>query len=219
MKNLLTLLLLTILAYTGKAQTKAVTESGDEVILYENGTWKYTKDKHGDSSPPGDSAIAVSKVHYEKNKEASFLVKSKLPGIGINIDPHEWIFEKSTDNSDIEFRFKTREKEGYGMFISEPTEIPLENMPYVVITNARKKAPDAEIVKQEYRMVNGVKILFIEFRGTAVGIKFVWRGYYYSGSMGTIQLVTYTSQQLLNESRQSMENLLNGFALIAPPAK
>ncbi len=101
------------------------------------------------------------------------------------------------------------------MFISEPTEIPLESMPYVVIENARKKAPDAEIVKMEYRMVNGTKILSIQFRGTALGIKFVWIGYYYSGSMGTIQLVTYTSQKLLGESQQSMENLLNGFALIA----
>ena len=45
MKNIIILGLLLTFATFVKAQMNAVTESGEEVLLYDNGTWKYVNEK------------------------------------------------------------------------------------------------------------------------------------------------------------------------------
>ena len=43
------------------------------------------------------------------------------------------------------------------------------------------------------------------------GIKFSYYGYYYSGEEGTVQFITYTAQNMLEDYRNDCETLLNGF--------
>lgn len=40
----------TLLSYNASSQTKAVTETGDEVILYSNHTWKYSNEFKNEQS-------------------------------------------------------------------------------------------------------------------------------------------------------------------------
>lgn len=215
MKNIFLLLLLAASAASSMGQIKALTETGDEVFLYENGTWKYVKEKKG-AIAAFDSTITVNKAVFTKSKTATFPVKSKVVNVGVYINPDEWGFAKGTINESLEYRFRMKARECYGMLVTEKIEIPLINMPDIVLINAQKIAPDAEITKEEYRTVNGVKVLCIEFKGTGSGIKLRWMGYYYSGKAGTVQLVTYTSQSLFEENYKTMEGLLNG--LVALPA-
>ena len=71
-------------------QKKAVTESGDEVILYENGTWKYTKD-----FDPHDSTITkTNSLEFTKSRNASFLLKATNGNVGFWIDPKNGVLEK-----------------------------------------------------------------------------------------------------------------------------
>jgi hypothetical protein len=52
--------------------------------------------------------------------------------------------------------------------------------------------------------------------GTMKGIKFTYFGYYYSNAEGTVQFITYTSQNLLDKYKESIEELLNGLVEIKP---
>ena len=70
---------------------------------------------------------------------------------------------------------------------------------------------DAKIIKQEYRIVNENKVLFIHMGCTAQGIKFNYLGYYYSDSSGSTQLVTYTAENLVDKYRSEINDFLNGF--------
>jgi len=54
----------------------------------------------------------------------------------------------------------------------------------------------------------------IQMDGTTQGIRFSYYGYYFSNSNGTIQFVTYTSQNLLDNYVNDCEELLNGFVVI-----
>ncbi len=65
-------------------------------------------------------------------------------------------------------------------------------------------------MKEEYRMVNGIKVLMLQMEGTTQGIKFTYLGYYYSNSNGSVQFVTYTSQSLFAKFKAQSEELLNG---------
>ena len=209
-KNLFLLLLITGV-YTGNAQTKAITDVGDEVLLYSNGTWKYVNEK---AHPSNHDSVNINKTPFVKDKLATFLVKSKIINAGIYIVPGEWEFKKGELNEIMEYHFRMKEKDSYAFAVTEKMEIPLENMPGIVLENVQKKAPDAEIIKTEYRMVNGVKVLCLKYKGSITGMKFMWLGYYYSSAAGTIQLVAGTSENLFNDNYKILENFLNGFVVL-----
>ena len=50
--------------------------------------------------------------------------------------------------------------------------------------------------KSRYRIVNGIEVLMMQMSGTIQGMRFTYYGYYYSNSNGTIQLLTYTGENL-----------------------
>jgi hypothetical protein len=98
----------------------------------------------------------------------------------------------------------------YGMVIAEKMEIPLETLKKIAIDNGRKSAPDLVIQNEEYRTVNGLRVLHLQMAGTMQGIKFFYYGYYFSNESGTVQFVTYSAQNLLGTFKSDIEELLNG---------
>jgi hypothetical protein len=112
-----------------------------------------------------------------------------------------------------EYSFQSRGKDIYAMLITEKINIPIENLRNLAVSNAKEAAPDTKVITEEYRMVNGKKIFFMQMNGSIQGIKFTYLGYYYSSEGGTIQFISYTSQDLLNEYKNDMFDLLNGFTI------
>ena len=204
-KKLITIgtLFFTILS---NAQMNAVTENGDEVLLYKNNTWKYSNDSL-------NVAIEILKNDklFIKDKKSSFLVKSSKANVGVWINPKNWNFTKAKPDSPSDFSFNHKELDIYGMLVAEKTEIPVESLIDIAYENGLEAAPDIKIVKKEYRNVNGLEVIMMKMKGTIQGIKFIYYGYYYSNSEGAFQFLTYTSQNLFNEYENDMINLLNGF--------
>ena len=209
MKKICLFLLSLTLTASIYGQEKAVTETGDEVVLYADGTWTYLT-----SSTSEVKEIPVNKKNFKKPKNASFLLKSSRVNLGFWLDPKKWSFKKASNNEDAEYELQLKNGDLYGMIITEKVEVPLHTLKDIAIQNGKAVAPDLKIVKEEYRNVNGTEVLLIQMNGTTQGIKFSYFGYYYSNSNGTIQFVTYTSQNLLEEYVDDCEELLNGFVVI-----
>ncbi len=187
------------------AQKKAVTETGEEVILFEDGTWKY------ENTPPTISEeIKLNPSTFKKSPKASFLLKSSRFNIGFWMDSKVWTFKKATNNESAEYELHAKDLDIYGMIITETIEIPLETLKDIALSNGKGVAPDLHVTKEEYRMVNGLKILLLQMDGTVKGIKFSYYGYYYSNANGTVQFITYSSQKIIEENRTICEDLLNG---------
>ncbi|MEO6671601.1 MAG: hypothetical protein ABIN36_19110 [Ferruginibacter sp.] len=104
-----------------------------------------------------------------------------------------------------------REKDAYGLLITEKIEVPMSALEAAALNNAREVSPDISIVKKEYRKVNGKPVLMMQMTGMITGIKFIYFGYYYSSKKGTTQLLTYTAANLLDEYHDDLEEFLNGF--------
>src|SRR5688572_14531242 len=149
----LLILFLCLIAAQLTAQTKAVTSNGEEVILYDNGTWKYVSNEN-----EGLVEIPINPKEFKKPSSSSFQIKSSKIPVGVHINPKKWSFKKADNNEDAEFEFQLKDKDGYAMLISEKIEIPIENLKSLAVDNARAVAPDIQIVKQEYRNVNGIKL-------------------------------------------------------------
>lgn len=205
MKRLLLSILCSGFLFTGFAQKLAVTETGQEVILFQDGTWEYK-----DGVDASEALIPVNPQMFSKGKKATFLLKSTRVNTGFWLDPKLWSFQKAINNEDAEYEFQLKEGDLYGMIISEKMEIPLETLRDVALENARAVAPDLKIVREEYRTVNQLRVLMLQMNGTMQGIRFSYLGYYFSNSEGTVQFVTYTSQNLMDSYRSTCEDLLNG---------
>lgn len=186
------------------AQTSAVTDKGEEVVLFDDGTWKYVNE----NDKP--LMITLNDKEFNKPKTASFKLKSETVDMDFWFDPKMWSFGKAKNNPAAEYELKLKGQDLYAMIICEKVEIPLVSLKDIAYTNAKSNAPDLQIVEQDYRMVNGKKMLYLQMNGTIQGIKFSYVGYYYSDENGTVQFLTYTSQNMLSEFKSTCLDLLNG---------
>lgn len=206
MKKVILLLIYLLSIVSIYAQKKAVTELGEEIILFENGTWEYI-----DKDNIKVTEIPTNSKSFKKDKTSSFLLKSKKLNVGVWLNPKKWSFKKPTNEAEGEYELQLKDGDLYGMIISEKVEIPLPTLKFIALENGKEAAPDLRIVKEEYRTVNGLKVLLLQMNGTMQGIKFSYYGYYFSNTNGTIQFITYTSQNLLDSYLKESETLLNGF--------
>jgi len=211
MKSIVLISFLATIALTAKTQVKALTETGKQVILNDDGTWKYLEDSTADQGTISTDSIRVNTHKFSKTASANFLVKSNVFNVGVYIDPSKCIFTTHKDNEvNPEYRFNLKNGNAYGILMTEKTQIELPYMPEIALVNAEKEASDARIVNKEYRMVNNKKVLMLQMRATIRSIKFVYLGYYYSNENGTAQFLTYTTQNNFEKSQSEMEALLNG---------
>ncbi len=202
---------LSFTAITLTAQIKAITENGDEVLLYENGTWK-SQVKHSDLF--GNAEIPENSVPFKKDSKSTFLLKSKVVNVGVWLNPNKWTISKG--NEPQEYKFTLKGESVYGMMITEKVEFSLETLKKAALTNAQNASADLELVREEYRTVNGNRVLMMQLEGTLQGIKFDFYGYYFSTSQGSVQLVTWTVKDLFSSQQMEMENLLNGMVVTTP---
>lgn len=201
-------LLFCFLSFAAFASEKAVTDEGRVVILNANGTWQYE-----DGGTIKKSDIATNKAVFKRISSSSFRLKSTNNKSEFWIDPKEWMFNKSTNGSPAEYKFQRKGKDLYGMAITEKIQIDLPDLAQLALKNAKSAAPDARIIKEEYRSVNGHKVIYLEMLGTIQGIKFEYLGYYYSDPSGSTQYMTYTGENLVGMYRKDIDKFLNGFSV------
>jgi len=204
MKKIFTILIL-LFANFLIAQTHAITDTGDEVILNDNGTWNYIND-----SIPKVIQLKLNDKVFTKNDLSSFLVKSKKLNIGIWINPKKWSFNKALKKEATEFIFSKKENDLYAILITEKIQIPLETLRNIALVNAKNASADIKVLKEEYRMVNGKKVLMMQMVGTIQGLRFKYMGYYYSNPNGTVQFLSYTFESQFDEFEHELELFLNG---------
>ena len=205
MKSVVIFILISSISY---ASQKAITDTGEEVILYSDGTWAYS-----DKSNQLKNDIVTNNETFQKPESSKFLLKSTKNSSAYWINPNKWSFKKATNEAEAEYVFQLKGSDLHGMSLSEGLSIPIESLANIALENAKEAAPDTKIVKQEYRIVNGIKILYMEMEGTIQGIRFMYLGYYYSDDSGSTQFIAYTGSNLVSKYKAEINDFLNGFGV------
>ena len=193
------------------AGQKAVTDTGEVVILNEDGSWMYENQSRSGQS---DIEISTNNARFSKPENSDFQLKSKATNLGLWINPEKWKFaKKGSLNSDAEFELRHRELDLYGLVITEAVEIKLENLAEIALSSIQDSGENVNVVAKEYRLVNDQQVIFMETDALISGIKATYLGYYFSNSQGSNQIVVYTGTNLADTYRSEIYDLLNGFVV------
>ncbi|NJX17602.1 hypothetical protein HC176_19215, partial [Tamlana crocina] len=92
------------------AQTRAITDTGQEVVLNSDGTYAYVNEEEAAAV-----TIPTNPEEFSKSDSASFLLKSKRIGVGFWLDPKLWSFGAPTDNPDAEYEVTLKGEDLYGV--------------------------------------------------------------------------------------------------------
>lgn len=206
MTKLFLLTLLSMILYVpavfGKDVT-AITDDGRKVILKNDGTWR----PFGSKPASSERAKNINK----KVDSSTAVFKPKGDKFQVWYDPSKWHMKKAADSDKPTFEHK--DGDVYAMVLAERFSMSLEALRDLAINNAQNVAPDTKVTYEEERLVNGRKVLCLKIDGTIAGVQFTYYGYYYAGKGGIIQLITYTSQNLIDEYQGEMTNFLNGLII------
>lgn len=205
---ILSLCLISTLSYSSQS---AITDKGENVILNDDGTWRYSKNSQ--NAQVSSKKVAFNKGSFKKPKKSTFQIKSTINNASYFINTKKWKFKKESADTAKEYMFNFKRGDVYGMAINEEIPMSLDTLGDAAFTNAKNAATDMKIVKREYRKVNGKKVLFMEMSGIISGINFTYVGYYYSDSKGSSQFLCYTSTNLVNKYRKDIMGMLNGFVI------
>jgi hypothetical protein len=164
-----------------------------------------------DNTPNVPSA-APSNSGSRTNQEPStgkVFVKARKGPFGVWIDPQKWT-QDSSEEDPIKITLNHKSGDAYAMVISERIGLTTETLKKVAVANAKKVAPDVKIASEEKRVVKGKELLCLKLTATVEGMPLIYYGYYYGGSDGSLQVVTYTTSNLFDEFKQDLDDFLNG---------
>lgn len=137
--------------------------------------------------------------------------RSEVGPFALRVDPTEWRLGAGGEpNPDAEFEFQHASGEAFALVISERVGMTLPALRRIALENLQAEAPDGRVVREETRTVDGREVLSLVMDATVDGIPIRYHGYYYSGNDGTLQVLTFTTQNLYEDLRGDIEAFLNG---------
>lgn len=204
------LIILTALffCFEASAQIKAVTDDGKEVILLDNKTWRFVNE----SDEKALETIATNENTFQKDKNSTFLIKSKKIDAGIYINPKIWKTTNLLKNPYLEYTFISEANEQLiGMFVTEKIEIQtLKNLKDLQISLLEKRADYFRLEEAEYRTLNDLDVLYLRYIANTKGIDFEYEGYYYLTDEGYCAVSCYTTQKQFEKLKPIMDVFING---------
>ncbi len=210
----ITFFIISLFATAFSAQTtKAITENGKEVVLFENGTWRFVDE----SDAKALETISTNPSVFNKSKDANFPLRSSKINVVVHYNTKLWSMHKR-NIPNMEYYFYNDEI--YASLTTERTEIhSLKTVKEVLVTNIQQSADYFRLKESEYRTVNGKKMLYMRYIANIKGIDFEYAGYYFINNEGLAMLVAYTIQKEFDKKFPAIETFLNGLAEVNPNDK
>lgn len=218
MKLISTLLFLTV-AFQTSAQIWAVTEKGDTIYVFSNGTWSFDEDEqlNEDKSLLDylNTKISLDTISgtFEANSTSKKRITSQYDFFDFVYDGKKWKRVPPAQlNEDAEFAFQSKDKDIYMAIIAEEIELGMENIYKIALNNIKENLGiDPKIMKSEVRNINGFDVIRGVINLNLNGLDFIFDSYYYSDERGTVQLTTWTASNLHEKYEKEILNMLNGF--------
>ena len=165
------------------------------------------------TSTPDNSVNEV--VTLSKPQSANLKIKSKVNSTIVYVDDSSWKFEKILkENTNAEYNFTLENTAVSGRLVTEKIALNPKILTQAALFNMRKVDPNAKVVKQEKRKINGNDVIYMEMLSSAKGLEFKLFGVYHSNESGSTQLVVFTLKDLEKDYNEQIQGLLAGFDVV-----
>lgn len=216
-KQLFTLFFSIIFLIPAFAQIKAVTEKGDTIFVYNDGTWAFDDDEESlvkEEFNFLDEVLLIDTLStkFTVNKKTNKEISTKYDFFKIKYDKDKWKrVPPGGLNAEAEFAFLGVDKDIYCIVISEEIEVGQENLVKIARNMmAENTGSQIKVLKTELRNVNGTDIIRAVSRVNLNGLNLTFDTYNYSGSNGSVQFSTWTSTNLHEKYESEILDFLNG---------
>jgi hypothetical protein len=216
MKNLLTLFaFLLLFCNVSYSQVSAVTEHGDSVYLWDDGTWQFanTDSSAADSSSSSSDVFTIdtNSTQFAKSANALKVLKGEKVKYELWYDADKWN-QTNSNRTAVEYILHNNENEVTFMIIPERLTTTTYGILNIAVTNASNQGV-VDSVEYEMRKVNNTDVAMMKMYVNINDVHYFYMSYYYTAENKTIQLITYTYLNLADEYMKDMEELLNGFVV------
>mgnify|MGYP000243958081 FL=1 len=187
---------------------RAITDTGEEVVLKADGRWLYLKDVN---KQPEKISITTNKTVFTKAKQATFLIKSTQNNSAYWLNPKAWTFKHaSSDKKHLEYQFKFKNADITAVACTEGNKLNEQQSVDKAFNYIKQKVSDLAVVTKEYRNVNAKKVLFVEMQGTQAGEKVSYLGYFYASIDGTTRYIVSAKSALIEQYKADVQDFLSG---------
>jgi hypothetical protein len=166
-----------------------------------------------DSKPPPLAHRPPAKQCH-KDEKAALQYQGKKTPFALWLVPETWRQSEKMENPAAEVEFMHKDGEAGAKVIALRIQMPISILKKAVLENLMKVDKDATIIREEARLVNGTEVLCLTINAKIKGVPFTYHGYYYSGEQGSIQVLTWTGQNLFQELQPELDRFLNGFEIV-----
>ncbi len=202
-------------------QIKAVTENGDTIYVYNNGTWSFTDEEPVATDPQLEFlkrtlVIDTIQEKFQVAAVATKAAKNKFGLFDIMYDEKQWdrIPPGKLNNDEAEMAFISKNNDIYCLVISEEAEIGKENILKIALGMMESRTGGkVELLKVEHREVNGTGILSGQFKVDISGMVLTFDSYYYSSPKGTVQFTTWAGSSVWEKNQKKIKDFLNGLII------
>lgn len=197
-----------LLSYQAESQIKAITDEGKEVVLFDNGTWKFTND----SDAKVLETITTNETPFTKDKASTFLYRSKKVNAGVYVNPKIWKITDAFKTPVLEYAFINNSNSNiFGLLISENVEVgSLKNLKELVVISTKNRADYFRLKESEYRTVNGLNVLYLRYIANNKGLDFEYQMYAFLTDNGYCSVTGYAFAKYFDQNKAELDRFLNG---------
>lgn len=174
----------------------------------------FVSNKEPSITPATNQVVQVPQLPHSKtvvrsrNATSSFAIGPA--GYSQYYNPAEWSIELIAPEKTL---FKHISGSSYAAIIYESNFVPQSQLVEIAIMNAKKVASEVQLKSQNIHLVNGTRITVSEHTATIDGENLSYYNYYFSSSRGTVQVQTFTYQNMSKQVRPLLEEFLSGLAV------
>lgn len=203
------------------AQTKAVTEYGDTIYVYNDGRWSFEEEIYEDddvfelSYLDQELKVDTATLAFYRPEDATKKISSRLGVFDIFYNEKRWKRVPPGEyNDDAEFALLGIDKEIFCIIITEEMMMSNDALLKIALNNMKEyTGENPQIVTVESRKVNGTEVLRGKYRVNISGLDLTFDSYYFSSENGTIQFTTWTGTNIAKKYSTEIEDLLNGLVI------
>lgn len=202
-------------------QKVAVTEDGDSIYVYSNGTWSYDL---LDIAPSFNELSYINEelildtldIEFTYPDDINKEIKHSNEQFIIKYNDELWRrIPPGNLNEDAEFAFESRQSDIWCVVIPEKTTIPSENLLKIAKNTMYETSGfPVSILKSEVRTVNNAQVIRGVMSTEFAGISFIFDTYYFSNEKGSVQFVVWSSSTIWEQNEDMILDFLNGFIVL-----